>query len=102
MPMEQPTTVEFTVAAAEPERRGEPVTCGIPWPRGLLQDTANLRLSEGVGRRLPLQARALDRWPDGSVRWSLLDWQADVRGAAKYRLTVATDRSEAAADGPRL
>ena len=95
----QSTTVELTVTAAGPERRREPITCGVPWPRGLLRDPANLRLYDDEGRAMPLQARSLDHWPDGSVRWSLLDWQADFRGSAAFRLTIA---SEVASGGPRL
>ena len=94
------TTVELTVAAAGPERRREPVACGVPWPRGLLLDPARLRLSDQAGRPLPLQARTLNRWPDGSVRWTLLDWQADVRGSASYRLTVAPHGPSPAAASP--
>ncbi len=92
-PARQDIAVELQVTADAPERRREPVACGVPWPRGVLHDLESLHLSDEQGRRLPLQARALDRWPDGSVRWSLLDWQADVRGAAAYRLTVAPEAS---------
>jgi YetA-like protein len=98
----QSTTVELTVTAAGSERRREPVTCGVPWPRGLLPDLANLRLCDEEGRSVPLQARALDRWPGGSVRWSQLDWQAEVRGSAAFRLTIASEASVADAEGPRL
>src|SRR5436305_1534159 len=96
-----PAIVELTVVAPGPERRREPVTCGIPWPRGLLRDPAGLRLSDQGGSALPLQARALDRWPDGTVRWTLLDWQADVRGTAVYRLGVA-EGAAAGPEGPRV
>jgi hypothetical protein len=96
------TTVELTVTAANPERRREPITCGVPWPRGLLRDPANLRLCDDQGRGVPLQARSLDCWPDGSVRWSLLDWQADVRGSAAFRLTIGSEAAGAASDGLRL
>ena len=65
-----------------------PVSCGIPWPRGALQELASLALRDSRDRRIPLQARALDRWPDGSVRWVLLDWHAETE-AAPYRLGVA-------------
>jgi hypothetical protein len=54
-----------------------PLTCGIPWPRGLLPDSTTLRLQDDRQRPVPMQARTLDRWADGSVRWSLLDWQVD-------------------------
>src|SRR5258708_7708749 len=102
MTMDQPTTLELTVTAADPERRGEPITCGTPWPRGALHDLARLRLHDGHGKSAPIQTRALDRWPDGSVRWTLLDWQAAVRGAALYRLSVAAEGADgAAASGGR-
>ncbi len=101
-PARQDICVELQVTADAPERRREPVACGVPWPRGVLRDLESLHLSDEQGRRLPLQARALDRWPDGSVRWSLLDWQADVRGAAAYRLSVAPKIAEATPKAPRL
>ncbi len=76
---------------APPDRRDrvleEPVTCGLPWPRGVLQDAALLAL-EDEGRTIALQTRVLDRWPDGSIRWVLLDWQAAVQGTAAYRVRV--------------
>src|SRR4051794_22921129 len=70
------------------ERRGEPITCGLPWPRGRLTDPSRLLLEDDASRRIALQAQALDWWPDRSVRWVLLDWQADVTGSARYRLRV--------------
>ncbi len=70
-------------------RRHEPVTCGIPWPRGVLRDVTQLCLFDEQGQSVRLQARALDHWPDGSVRWALLDWQAVVPAKATYRLEIA-------------
>ncbi len=35
-----------------------------------------------------MQARTLDRWPDDSVRWALLDWQADIAANSKSRYRV--------------
>ncbi len=77
-------------------RRGEPVTCGLPWPRGVLVSIGELALFDATGARLPLQARALERWADGSVRWALLDWRADLEGE-ETRFTVgAVDASSGA------
>ena len=78
------------VATAPPDRTTEPVTCGIPWPRGLLTDPSQLCLEDDTGHLVPLQATALDRWPDASARWVLLDWKADVRERATYRLRLGT------------
>jgi hypothetical protein len=82
--------VELWAQAPDDVRRdAEPVTAGVPWPKGALQDTASLVLEDESGRPTPLQARALDRWPDGSVRWSLLDWQASASGTARYSLRAS-------------
>jgi YetA-like protein len=67
-----------------------PVSCGIPWPRGALRDCIHLALRDIYDRRIPLQARSLDRWPDSSLRWILLDWHAETE-AAPYRLGVTDD-----------
>jgi exo-rhamnogalacturonan lyase-like protein len=53
----------------------EPITLGLPFPPGALADAALLNLRDATDRRLPLQARALERWHDGSVKWALLDFQ---------------------------
>jgi len=73
-------TVKLTVA--EPsgvERKGWPVTSGIPFAQGALREPEAAALFDAEGRELPLQTEALARWPDGSVRWLLLDFQADLK-----------------------
>ena len=66
------------------------MTCGVPWPRGLLCDLSRLVLLSDDLRPQALQSRALDLWPDGSVRWVLLDWFADTGGGERYRTGVLT------------
>ncbi|MGI5817552.1 MAG: carbohydrate binding domain-containing protein [Armatimonadota bacterium] len=65
--VEIPLTVEETAGT----QRAEPVTFGIPLPEGALGDPSRVRLSDG-GTQLPLQTRALVRWPDRSVKWLLV------------------------------
>lgn len=77
------------------DRHREPITCGVPWPAGALCDTASLRLRDVDGNAVPLQVRTLDRWSDGSVRWALLDWQADLRIAAEYDLVTTSEEKAA-------
>ena len=66
-----------------------PVTRGIPIPEGTLRDVDGLGVSSPSGARLPSQFRVLGRWPDGSVKWVLVDFQADgvSSGRAVYTLT---------------
>jgi hypothetical protein len=79
------SAVELNVIAP-PAGRG-PVTTGIPWPRGALRDERTLVLRDATGTPVRLQARALDLWGDGSVRWVLLDWIA-AAGAGPYRAEI--------------
>jgi hypothetical protein len=51
----------------------QPVTTGIPFPRGAILDPRILHLVDRGGNPLPLQATALAHWPGGSVKWLLLD-----------------------------
>ena len=50
------------------------MTSGVPFPEGDVADPANIRLLVG-GKEMPLQVEVLSRYPDGSIRWALLDFQ---------------------------
>ncbi|HYL80031.1 MAG TPA: hypothetical protein VEU07_04410, partial [Candidatus Acidoferrum sp.] len=73
-------------------RVGEPVTVGLPFPRGWVRDPAHLALIGPQGTPVPLQTAALLRWADGSLRWGLLDFQADVApfSTSTYQLTASS------------
>lgn len=62
-----------------PTRRREPITMGVPLPRGLTASPADFRLETARGA-IGVQVRPLDRWPDGSLRWVLLDFPAGSGG----------------------
>ncbi|MBI5136406.1 MAG: hypothetical protein HZA24_03605 [Nitrospirae bacterium] len=61
-----------------------PLTFGVPLARGVLADPAALALTQG-GRALPVQGAATATWPDGSVKWLLVDTVVD--GAEELALT---------------
>jgi hypothetical protein len=96
-------TIEILVEASEPAvRNREPVTCGIPLPKGMLRnDPRYLMLFEKGHQSVPVQTRALDFWSDGSIRWLLLDWQATVKGTTRCRLEL-TDMQPAMATAGAL
>jgi len=50
------------------------VTSGVPFPEGDVSDPAHIRLLCNDGE-IPLQVKVLSRYPDGSIRWALLDFQ---------------------------
>jgi len=80
-----PLVVRETAGVA---REKWPVTSGVPFPQGHLGSIENVRLLGDDGAPVPAQLQVLAEWPDGSVRWALLDFQADVpaSGESKYTL----------------
>jgi hypothetical protein len=77
---------ELPLTVAEPagvRRVSWPVTSGVPLARGALDDEQAAALFDEDGREVPLQTAALSRWPDGSVRWMLLDFACDLDPAEK-------------------
>lgn len=71
-PMPSPARLEFVALTAIPSP-GFPITCGIPMPSGALQDARAVRLRDSAGADLPVQTRVSGIWPDGSVRFLLLN-----------------------------
>ncbi len=59
-------------------RRAWPVTRGVPLPKGALQGLDSIYMTDPEGRPIPAQFRVLSRWPDGSLKWVLADFQADL------------------------
>jgi hypothetical protein len=73
-----------------PLRRSEPVRLGVPFARGAVRDVDACSIHDALGSAVAVQWRVLERWPDGSLRWGLADWQATTGGApdAHYELRV--------------
>lgn len=89
------TTLPLTVDwAGDAPARPFPVTGGIPFSRGELADPAQVRLRDGA-RELPLQTEVLAHWPDGSVKWLLLDFQAPPAAALALEAGAGVARAGA-------
>ena len=71
------------------DRDREPLTLGVPFPRGVLFHDSHLRLNDPYGPSLPAQTRVLDRWSDQSCRWVLLDFQASVLANQRISYSLA-------------
>jgi len=80
------------------DRLAEPVTVSIPFARGRLQDADCLIVRDGQ-IALPVQRRVLATWEDGSVKWLLVHFQADLPGNADHEIAfdVATTPCDAQA-----
>jgi len=68
-----PITIKNTGVA----RTEEPVSVGIPIPKGDIQDISLFRLIDKNGE-IPAQFTPLALWPDDSFKWVLLNFQSSV------------------------
>ncbi|NOZ21012.1 MAG: hypothetical protein GXP25_07975 [Planctomycetes bacterium] len=69
--------VPLTVTETEGMARNEPVTFGVPLPKGALGWAHMARLMDGE-QALPIATRALVRWPDGTIKWLLVTSKVKV------------------------
>jgi hypothetical protein len=60
------------------ERRAIPHRVGIPFPQGVLFKADKLALMDQGGNQRPIQHKAISFWPDGSIRWLLMDFTLTV------------------------
>ena len=76
----RPVSIRVALDATSPpfERHGEPISIGVAFPRGVIQRGERWALLAPGGRPTTVQTTTLDRWDDGSVRWLLVDFQAEV------------------------
>jgi len=87
--VEPPLAVPLDVReVAGVARQAFPARASVPLPRGRVRDARTLWLASPSQRPALLQSRVLERWPDGSVRWLLLDFVADVPAGAHATYTL--------------
>lgn len=83
-------------------RHGFPATAGIPFPRGRVTRVDALWLAGPGGQPALAQLRPLERWPDGSVRWLLVDFLADVAAGGRATYTLSDGGPRAPRGGSRV
>ncbi len=103
---ESPTAqaLEVTLAVREDQgidRVDEPLASGIPLPRGAVRDPGDLRVYDSTGKPIPCQAHQLGLcWPDGTLRWALVQFRATVKADAVASYTLKAQPSTDAALPP--
>jgi hypothetical protein len=77
--------VRLTVPSAPVAWDAYPLATGVPIPRGELASPAGARLLDYTGQEVPIQASALARWPDESVKSLLVQFIGPLNASrAKY------------------
>ena len=59
-------------------RQNVPITQGVPFPKGALHNLDSVWVENSDGQPVSAQFRTLGRWADGSLKWVLTDFSADV------------------------
>ncbi len=90
-PRDEPARASFTLTVTEHAgvtRTGEVATQGLPFAHGVLTSPEHVRVIDASGAEVPVQARALNHWPDGSVMFALVSFPASVEAEGTARYTV--------------
>ena len=69
-------------------RNGEPISGGVPLPKGMFISDQPFALFTDGGREIACQVRPLVVETDGTLRWILLDFQDDVAAGAVNRYVL--------------
>jgi hypothetical protein len=65
-----------------------PITAGVPFAQSDLRDPTQLQLLDADQNSLPCHADVRAVWPDGSIRWLLLDAQVDLEPMQRADFTL--------------
>jgi hypothetical protein len=85
------STIHFDKISMYP-RKKEPISIGIPFAQGHLVDPAEFGVRSADGA-LPVQTDVTGRWEDGSVKWLMAHFEADLPGNAAHDLHFACEGS---------
>lgn len=69
-------------------RDREPITFGIPFPRGTVFDSSNLGAFDSEENLVPTATTPLACWEDGSVKWVLFDMQISLPANGMKRIGI--------------
>ena len=74
-----------------------PLTRGVALPEGAVSQTEALVLQDETNIAHPAQLRPLAHWPDGSIKWLLVDFQADLMPGQERTFSLRWGAAPAAA-----
>ncbi|MGI5819525.1 MAG: hypothetical protein ACOX9R_15655 [Armatimonadota bacterium] len=69
-------------------RAGELMSFGMPFEQGALFDPGMIRVLDADGGERPAQATVTSWWPDGSIRWALVETLVDMDAGATADFAV--------------
>src|SRR6185295_19922369 len=64
--------------AGNVQRKGWPTRVGVPFAKGRVSKENVIGVTAPDGKNVAVQTKAMGTWPDGSIKWLLVDFPADV------------------------
>lgn len=74
-------------------RFNEPLTVGVPFPQGRVQQPSELQLVDSQKQTIPCQTQVLAQWSDQSLKWVLFDFQVTVAAHAVEQYEICTGQA---------
>jgi hypothetical protein len=68
--------------------RNWPVRAGIPIPQGELGSADRVSIVNSTGAAIPSQSQTMATWPDGSVKWLMVDFTHDFNKSGDSRYEI--------------
>ncbi|MCM8817509.1 MAG: hypothetical protein NC913_08405 [Candidatus Omnitrophica bacterium] len=68
--------------------KNKPITYGICWPEGSVVDEQKIALFDENGNQIVAGISVLNRWPDGSIQWALVDFNIDLEESSNRLITA--------------
>ncbi|WP_058308042.1 exo-rhamnogalacturonan lyase family protein [Gracilibacillus massiliensis] len=65
-----------------------PITWGVPWKKGELKNSSEVRLANDNKKHYQLQSKNLAYWPDGSVKWTKHSANIPYQSLKNLSLTI--------------
>jgi len=81
-------------------REKEPLRLGVPFAKSAVFDETELRVVDKSGSLLPFQAKVLERWPNRSLKWVLVESMVDLEAGAQEQIFVDVRSEEEASSIP--
>ena len=95
--MSSATTIHVWEPSNHP-RNQWPITVSVPFAAGALREPGQVVLRDPRSGQIPTQRRVLASWPDGSVKWLLLDFATDLAPLERVDVEVHIDDKAEALD----
>ena len=69
-------------------RNNEPITFGLPFPKGKVSPHSKFRITDNDGQPVPTATMPIALWADGSIKWLLFDLQLSMEDREEKCLAI--------------